>query len=96
MKRRPTRGIEGAVRAKAVARPGADAGDMRVEDIAGASRQANARGLAVRLVEERKEDRLGGAGGDGDIDAAVLKANAERLGAARSRRDEALAARALR
>ncbi len=76
------RGIEFAMRAEPVARAGADVGDMGVENVAGAAGQANAGGLAVRLVVEREENRFGAGGGDGDVDAALDDANAERFGPA--------------
>jgi hypothetical protein len=80
----PSRGLEWPVRAKTVTRADADPGDMPMEDVAGASRQADAGGLAVGLVEQRQVDRFGAAGGDGDVDAAVAQANAERVWLARA------------
>lgn len=53
---------------------------MGVENFAGAARQANPGGLAVGFIVEGKEDGLGGAGCDGDVDPAIDEANAERLG----------------
>ncbi len=75
-----TRGVERALRPQAIKRAGANARDMRVEDVAGAATQTDAGGLAVSFVEQGEEDRFGVAGSDGDVDAAIGQRNAERLG----------------
>jgi hypothetical protein len=76
------RGIEWAFRPQAIARAGADAGDMPMENVAGAAREFYARLFPVRLVEQGQVDRLGAAGRDGDVDSAVRQRNAEGLGPA--------------
>ena len=77
-------GIEGALRPQAVTGACADCGDMGVEDFAGAAGQANPGSLPVGFIIEGQEDRVGGAGCDGDIDPAIDEANAERLGTPRA------------